>query len=308
MPSATPPGSPTDSSPPSVDAARVYRDYSQAELDAQYNQATLVPDISGYLDAWNTGSARVRKAQACRLSVPYGEGPAETLDIFPAENGADGTPVMLFIHGGAWKALSKDSFSYPAGPFAAAGAAWVATDFSLLPEVSLDEQVRQNRAALAWLWRNARSFGGDPERLYLCGHSSGAHVGGALVQDGWRERAGLPEDVIEGAVLVSGIYDLEPVRLSARNDYMNLDEIAARRLSPIHNIPGRMPKLALFWGSGELDEFRRQPRAFAEALWAGGHRVEAMEIAGANHFDMADGFADSRSAILRSCLGMMGLL
>ena len=305
MPSATPPGSPTD--PPAA-SAPVYRGYSQAELDAQYDQSTLVPDISGYLDAWDTESARVRKAQACRLAVPYGGRPAETLDIFPAENGADGVPVMLFIHGGAWRALSKDSFSYPAEPFAAAGAAWVAADFSLLPDASLDEQVRQNRAALAWLWRNARTFGGDPDRLYVCGHSSGAHVGGALVQDGWRARAGLPEDAIKGAVLVSGMYDLEPVRLSARNDYVRLDEVAVRRLSPIHNIPERLPALALFWGSGELDEFRRQSRAFAEALWARGHRAEAMEIAGANHFDMADGFADSRSAILRSCLGMMDLL
>lgn len=300
-----PPDNPSDS-PDSP--APVYRAYSQSELDAQYNQATLVPDIGGFLDAWNAESARVRDSQPCRRSVPYGDGPAETLDIFPAENGPGGVPVMLFIHGGAWRALSKDSFSYPAGPFAAAGAAWVAADFSLLPEASLDEQVRQNRAALAWLWRNARSFGGDPDRLYVCGHSSGAHVGGALVQDGWRTRAGLPEDVIKGAVLVSGMYDLEPVRLSARNDYVRLDEAAVQRLSPIHNIPDRLPALALFWGSGELDEFRRQSRVFAEALWTRGHRAEAMEIAGANHFDMADGFADSRSAILRSCLGMMGLL
>ncbi len=301
-------GSPTESVAPAAQAAPVYRGYSQAELDAQYNQATLVPDVSGYLEAWDTESARVRESQDCRLSVPYGDGPAETLDIFPAENGAGGVPVMLFIHGGAWKALSKDSFSYPAAPFAAAGAAWVAADFSLLPDASLDEQVRQNRAALAWLWRNARSFGGDPHRLYVCGHSSGAHVGGALVQDGWRARAGLPEDAIKGAVLVSGMYDLEPVRLSARNEYVRLDEVAVRRLSPIHNVPERLPALALFWGSGELDEFRRQSRAFAETLWARGHRAEAMEIAGANHFDMADGFADDRSAILRSCLGMMGLL
>lgn len=302
---------PNDSTGPTASAAPsapVYRGYSQAELDAQYNQATLVPDIGGYLDAWNGESARVRDSLPCRLSVPYGDGPAETLDIFPAENGAAGAPVMLFIHGGAWRALSKDSFSYPATPFAAAGAVWVAVDFSLLPDVNLDEQVRQNRAALTWLWRNVRSFGGDPDRLYICGHSSGAHVGGTLVQNGWRRRADLPEDVIKGAVLVSGLYDLHPVRLSARNDYVNLDEVAARRLSPIHNIPERLPALALFWGSGELDEFRRQSRAFAETLWARGHRAEAMEIAGANHFDMADGFADSRSAILRSCLGMMGLL
>ena len=302
------PDTPSETPASPAPEVKVYRGYSQAELDAQYNQATLVPDISGYLDAWDGESAQVRDSQDCRLSVPYGDGPAETLDIFPAENGADGVPVMLFIHGGAWRALSKDSFSYPAAPFAAAGAAWVVADFSLLPEVSLDEQVRQNRAALAWLWRNARSFGGDPGRLYVCGHSSGAHVGGTLIQDGWRARAGLPEDVIKGAVLVSGMYDLEPVRLSARNDYVRLDEVAARRLSPVHNIPERLPALALFWGSGELDEFRRQSRAFAEALWARGHRAEAMEIADANHFDMADGFADSRSAILRSCLGMMGLL
>ncbi len=291
--------------PPS---APVWLDYSQAELDAQYDQTTLVPDTAPWRDSWAAESARVRAALPCRLSVPYGPSPAETLDIFPAANGEDGVPVMLFVHGGAWKALSKDSFSFPAEPFVAAGAAWVASGFSLVPAVGLDEQVRQNRAALAWLWRNARSFGGDPDRLYVCGHSSGAHVAATLVQDGWRAAAGLPEDVVKGAVLVSGMYDLEPVRLSARNAYLGLDEAAAHRLSPIRHIPERLPAIALFWGSGELAEFRRQPRAFAEALWALGHRADAMEIGGANHFDMASGFADTRSAILRSCLGTMGLL
>lgn len=286
----------------------VYLNYSQAELDAQYNQRTLVPDITPYREMWRAESARVRSILECRLDVPYGDGPDEKLDIFPAENGPDGVPVMLHVHGGAWRSLSKDELSFPAERFVNAGAAWIATDFSLVPDVPLAEQVRQNRAALAWVYDNARSFGGDRDRIFVCGHSSGAHVAGTLVQDNWRTAAGLPEDVIKGAVLASGIFDLEPVRLSARNGYVRLDEETATRLSPIHNIPERLPPLALFWGAGELDEFRRQSRHFAETLWSREYQVEAMEIAGANHFDLSAGFADPNSPILRSSLAMMDLM
>jgi len=285
----------------------VYLDYSQAELDAQYNQSTLVPDISRYRDRWQAESARVRDTLPCQLSVPYGSGANETLDIFPVASG-EPAPVMMHIHGGAWRSLSKESVSFPAERFSAAGGIWVAVDFDLVPSVSLDEQVRQNRAALAWLWRNAASFGGDPDRLYICGHSSGGHVGGCLVQDGWRADFGLPEDVIKGAVLVSGMYDLEPVRLSARNDYVHLDDDAVRRLSFLHNIPDRLPPLSLFWGEGELDEFRRQSRHCAETLWAMDREVEAVRVNGANHFDLSFGFADPDHPILRSCLGMMDLM
>lgn len=288
--------------------APVYLTYSQAELDAQYNQGTLVPDITPYRERWAAESARVRDALPCQLDVPYGDGLDEKLDIFPAENGPNGVPVMLYVHGGAWRALSKNESSFPAECFTNAGAAWVATDFTLVPAGTLAEQVRQNRAALTWLWNNARSFGGDPNRIYVAGHSSGAHVAATLVQDNWRRSAGLPEDVIKGAVLVSGMYDLEPVRLSARNDYLELDELTAARLSPIRNIPERLPPLALFWGAGELDEFRRQPRHFAETLWSREYEAEAAEISDANHFDLSFGFADPKSPILRTSLGMMGLM
>ena len=286
----------------------VYLTYSQAELDAQYNQATLVADITPYRERWAAESARVRSALTCQLDVPYGSGTDEKLDIFPAEDEPDGAPIMLFIHGGAWRSLSKDDFSFPAECFTNAGAAWVSTDFSLLPDAPLSEQVRQNRAALSWLWENARSFGGDPDRIYVAGHSSGAHVAGTLLQDNWRRSAGLPENVIKGAVLVSGMFDLEPVRLSARNEYVRLDELTAARLSPVRNIPERLPPLALFWGAGELDEFRRQSRHFAETLWSREYEAEAVEISDANHFEMSYGFADPKSPILRTSLGMMDLM
>ncbi len=295
------------SDPDPNDSVPVYLDYTQAELDAQYDQSTLVSDIDEYRYQWMEQSARVREMLNCRLSVSYGDGANEKLDIFPVASGGP-APIMMFIHGGAWKALSPDSFSFPAERFNSAEAIWVTAGFDLLPSVSLDEQVRQNRAALAWLWRNAASFGGDPNRLFVSGHSSGGHVGSCLIQGGWRAEEGLPEDIIKGAVLVSGMYDLEPVRLSARNDYVRLDRTAVRRLSFLHNIPDRLPPLSLFWGEGELQEFRRQSRHCAETLWSMDYEVEAVRVGGANHFDLAFGFADPDSPILRSCLGMMGLM
>ena len=307
MPSAIPPGSPTDPPDPSEP---VYRDYSQAELDAQYNQATLVPDVSGYLDAWNAESARVRESQACRLSVPYGDGPDETLDIFPADNG-DGTcvPIMLFIHGGAWRALSKDSFSYPAAPFATAGATWVAADFALLPDIEPGRTGAPEPGGAGPGCGATRAA----SAAIRTGSISAAIPPAPMSAARWSRTAGAPGPACPKTRSRARCWSAVCTtwsRCACRRATTMSDSMRSQHggLSPIHNIPDRLPALALFWGSGELDEFCRQSRAFAEALWARGHRAEAMEIAGANHFDMADGFADDRSAILRSCLGMMGLL
>lgn len=283
----------------------VYGGYTQAELNDQYDQRTLVPDLSAYVKFWRDGTQRARRELDCVTDVSYGPSAAERLDIYrPAGAGA---PVHVYLHGGAWRALGTDESGFPALHLVPAGACYVALNFATIPDASLEEMIRQARAALAWVYRNIAGHGGDPERIFISGHSSGAHMAAMLLADGWRAAAGLPESLIKGAVLVSGPYDLEPVRLSARNDFLHLDKAAARRMSPIHNLPPSRPPLFVGWGDGELDEFRRQGRAFADACIAAGFEVSAAEIANCNHFDASNAFAEPEKPVVPAALAQMGL-
>lgn len=287
----------------------VYGNYDQAELDRQYNQSTLVPDNSAYRARKISESKRVRALLDCDLDVSYGPASDEVLDIFPAgdKGGDNGAPIMMFIHGGAWKNGHKDDISYPAESFVARGVTYIGVNFSLVGDVTLDEQIRQNRAALAWLYNNAASFGGDRDRIYVSGHSSGGHVTGMMVVTDWEGEWGLPMDLLKGAVPASGMYDLEPVRLSWRNEYLKLDEAGALRNSSIHHIPERGIPLVMAYGSGELDEFQRQSREFAAAWRAKGHSCELIEMPGLNHFDLNQEFNNPDGPILKATFEMMSV-
>lgn len=282
----------------------VFNGYTQAELDRQYDQRSLVPDLAPYLKVWADGTARARTTLDVVQGVSYDPHPAARLDLYGRGDGT--APVVLYYHGGAWRGLNLDHSGFAAPAIVAAGALFLAVDFALVPAEPLGEQVRQARAAAAWAWRHAADYGGDPMRLFVIGHSSGGHLVGTLVSGGWHDDFDVPEDIVTGALACSGSYDLEPVRLSARNDYLKLTAAEARRLSPIAHIQrDTAPPLALFWGAGELDEFRRQGRAFAEAWRAAGHWVAAEEVAGHNHFDMSNAFGDPASPVIRAVLDMI---
>lgn len=284
---------------------KVWLDYDQKELDDQYNQRTLVPNFEEYGNHNAAESERVRKLLECRLDVPYGPSEDEALDIFPV--GADGAPVVVYIHGGAWTRSHKDFASYQAEAFVGAGANYVSVNFSLAPKVTLDEMVRQNRAAIKWVYENTGSFGADPGKLFVAGHSSGAHLTGMMVVTDWAGDWGLPADVIKGALACSGMYELTPVRLSARNDYVKLDEDAARRNSSILQIRETMPPMVIGYGEGDQKEFRRQSKEFATALREGGHSVQEFDLPGLNHFDVGQLYDKPDSPILKAMFGIMGL-
>src|SRR5262249_20613630 len=142
-------------------------------------------------------------------------------------------PIHVFVHGGAWRSLSKHESAFAAEIFVRAGAHFVALDFGLLPVVPLERMVAQVKSALAWLARNAAKFDGDAERIFVSGHSSGAHLAAAAITGDWVADFGLPRDLVKGALLVSGLYELEPVRRSARNAYVGIDEGDVAALSPI---------------------------------------------------------------------------
>jgi arylformamidase len=286
-------------------AFRDWRELSQQELDDNYNQNSLVPDNGPYKERKVRESEKARATLKCILDVPYGPTLKEKLDIFPAAQ--KGAPIQIFIHGGAWKSGNKSEVSYPAPVFHAAGANFIAVNFASVPDVMIEEQVRQCRAAIAWTYRNAASFGGDPERIFISGHSSGGHVTGMMVVTDWVGVYGLPADIIKGAAPVSGMYDLEPVRHSWRNTYLHLDEERAQALSAIHQIPATRIPLVIGVGSGELPEFQRQNHAFVDAWRAAGQDCEFLVVEGKNHFDMGAEFGDPDSPIIKAILRQMKL-
>ena len=284
---------------------KVWLDYTQEELDYKYNQRALALDFQVYLDRYDTDSKRARATLACRRDIAFGPSEDENLDIFTTDK--PDAPVVVFIHGGAWMRQSKEMVSYPAEAFVAAGAHYVAVNFGLVPAVTLDEQVRQARASIAWVYRNAQSFGADPEQLYVVGHSSGAHVAGMTIVTDWDTGYDLPRNVIKGAMSYSGMYELEPVRLSSRNEYMHLDHAAVDRNSSIRRIPSDGPPLIIGSGGGEHEEFQRQSKEFAEAWRAAGLSCREINLPGFHHFAVSFEFVRPGSEPLAAMLELMKL-
>jgi arylformamidase len=284
----------------------VFLDYDQAELDRQYDQRAWAPNAVEVVRRYTENSDRVR----ARLGEPdvfaYGPSAAETLDLYrcPKAN----APIHVFIHGGAWRLLGKRDSAFAAETFVHAGAHFIALDFALLPSVTLSEMVAQVRRGVAWIHQNAARFGGDPARLHISGHSSGGHLAACVAVTDWVREHDLPGDVVKSAVLASGIYDLLPVRLSARNDYVKLDASTEQVLSPIRHLRHFTGKAHVACGARESDEFKRQSHALAAALDPFQLAAPLAEHAGLNHYEVADTLADSHGGLGRAALGLMDLL
>ncbi|MGH6988885.1 MAG: alpha/beta hydrolase, partial [Stellaceae bacterium] len=263
----------------------VFRDYDQVALDAAYDQTFWAANRDELLASYADASARCRDRLGPPLHFAYGPTPAEGLDVFRAAS--DRAPVMIFVHGGAWRGGAAADYAFPAEMFVAAGVHYVALDFAAAPDVGGDLRVMasQVQRAILWLHDNAERFGGEPERLYLAGHSSGAHLAAVALTADWRA-LGAPPDIVKGGVLVSGMYDLHPVRLSSRSRYVAFDDNMVQRLSPIRHVDRLSAPLTVAWGSRESPEFIRQGRDFAAAVNAAAKPVEVLVAEGTNHFEM----------------------
>jgi arylformamidase len=283
----------------------VFRDYDQAELDRQYDQRAWAPNAIELINRYGADSAAVRKRIGEPETYDYGDTRAESLDLFRTHRA--GAPIHVFIHGGAWRLLSARDSAFPAETFARAGAHYVALDFAQLSIVALDQMVDQVRSAVAWLYRHADQLGADRNRIFVSGHSSGAHLAAAVATTDWKARFGLPQDVVKGALCCSGIYELEPVRLSARNDYVQLDAGLVETLSPIRHVANLRCPIAVGVGERESDEFKRQAREFAAVIARHGVPVEVFEGAGLNHFEIVTTLASPAGLLGRIALHQMGL-
>jgi arylformamidase len=285
---------------------KIYLDYTQEELDQQYEHRSIVPDGDEFIARNAADSANVRVTANGQFDVAYGPDPDQLLDIYPA--GRDGlSPVVVFFHGGRWSRGGKESNIECFATYNAAGVHFVSVGFTLIPNITMDGLVGQCRDAIAWLWHNAKTFGGDPERLFVMGKSSGAHLAGMMVTTDWQAERRVPRDVIKGGLLVSGMYDLEPVRLSFRNGFLHLDEEMAMRNSPIHHIPDNGCPLVIGFGSLETDEFQRQGRAFAAAWGERGLSCQLVPVEGRHHYSINAVLSDPDGDLVTPFLKNMGM-
>jgi arylformamidase len=301
----------TDTAMPAATRAKgpvVWLGMDQTELDNAYDQAVYAsnqPLVHARMAAAN------KRAQA-RLGAPrrfqYGATEIESVDVYTGRN--SNAPINVYVHGGAWRNGRSADFAAMAEPIVNAGGHSVIVDFNNIDDVdgNLMTMAKQVRSAVAWVYNNAQTFGGDPDRIYVTGHSSGGHLSGCVVTTDWANDFGLPKDVVKGAVLVSGMYDLKPVRLSKRSKYVNFTDEIERELSAIRHLDRLDCPLVVAHGTQETPEFQRQAREFAAAVKTAGKPVRFIVAEGYNHFEIRETIANPYGLMGRMVLEQMKLV
>lgn len=300
------PQSPTPAAAAKPKGPKVWLDLDQAELDAAYDQSVYAPNQRQITGRYATNSEITRQRLGNPERRAYGKAVVEGLDIFRAK--ARKAPILVFVHGGAWRSgLAKD-YAYLAETFVAAGAHVVIPDFSPVQDFAgnLLPMADQVRRAVAWTYKNAASFGGDPGRLFISGHSSGGHLAGVLLTTDWTTM-GLPRDAIKAGLCCSGMFDLKPVRLSARSSYVKFTDEMENALSAARHLDKLVAPAIIAYGSLETPEFQRQARDFAAQLKAAGKPHELIRAEGYNHFEIIETLASPHGILGRAMLQRMKL-
>jgi arylformamidase len=284
----------------------IWLDYDQHDMDEMYDQSVFAFNQKAVLarsDANNViATATIGKSER----FAYGSDPIEGIDVWKTRR--PNAPVLIYIHGGSWQSGRSADFALYAEPYVNAGAHFVSVDFTNVRETKGDlfPLVDQCRRAVAWTYRNAAKFGGDPERLYLCSRSSGSHLAGCVVLTDW-DKLGVPRTVLKGAVMGSGMYDLKPVRMSARSKFVKFTDEMEHELSAMRHIDRVHTPLVLAIGTLETPEFQRQSRDFAAALTKAGKPVEVIVGQHYNHFEVGDTIGHPYQLIGRALMKMMNL-
>jgi arylformamidase len=285
----------------------VFLNYDQVELDAAYDQDFYAPLGAQVRARYKTNSEAVRERLGQPLRESYGPTEVEKLDVYKTSHA--NAPVFVFIHGGAWLGGSASDYGFSAELFVNAGVHYVVLDFIAIKAANGDLRVMadQVRRAVAWTYRNAASFGGDPNRLYVGGHSSGGHLCGVTLVTDWSKNFGLPPDIIKGGLCMSGMYDMKPVRLSKRGNYVHFNDDMEDKMSSLRHLDLLRAPVIVTYGTYETPEFQRQNRDFAAAVKALGKPVELVAAPNYNHFEMNETLANPYGPNGRAALALMKL-
>lgn len=271
--------------------APVYRNLDQSNLDAEYNIRARIPDHPEISRKWAADSERVRSAlgDRARIDIPFGPERLQKLDLFLAKQPK--APLLVFIHGGYWRAQDKSEFSYVAEPYVAHGINVAVINYRLAPHVTMDDIVADVRTSIAFLYKNSEDYGYAKDRIFVSGSSAGGHLTVMSLTTDWKA-FGLIADVVKGGCALSGLYELEAIRLCYLNKEIGLDKPTAEHNSPILHLPKMSSSLILSVGGAESAEFHRQQADFAQAWRDAGLTCAIVDQDGGHHFDMIDRFAD----------------
>jgi arylformamidase len=279
--------------------------YDPAWLDAQYNNRARVPEHPQVFARWAEASALSRDRMSRRLDLRYGQGEHETLDVFPSPRA--NAPVLVFIHGGYWRSLDNSDHSFVAPSFNARGAMVVVANYDLCPAVTIDAIALQLTRALAFVWRHAALYGGDPGRIVVAGHSAGGHLAAMLACCDWKavDRE-LPQRLLSGVLSVSGLFDLDPLcHAPFLQDDLRLTPAAAKALSPAFFPRPSVPLVSLV-GADESEEFLRQNQIIRER-WGEAAVPVCETVPGCNHYTVLHELADPTSSVHAHALSLLGM-
>jgi arylformamidase len=283
--------------------SEAWRSWSLAQREREYSPSSCAPASAAIIAEYASRSRQAERNLPCQKNLRWGDGPNETFDFFPAA--CPDAPLLLFIHGGYWQELSKNDSLFVAPDCVANGIAYAAIDYTLAPRASIGAIVDQCRRAVASLHRQAATLGFEHRRLFVAGSSAGAHLAAMLLVRGWHETYGVGEDVIAGAVLLSGICDLAPLIGTYIDAPLHLTFADVTALSPIRLPHGRPVPAIVAWGEFETGEFKRQSRDYAEKLRVEGFPVSEFETTGTNHVDVVFGLADRTTTLGRATLKLI---
>jgi acetyl esterase/lipase len=274
----------------------LYLGMDRAQLDAAYNNTAAVPERDAIVADWAARSARVRREIAGHLDLAYGDTPRERLDLFLASDPQ--APTLVFIHGGYWQMneIVKESFAFFAEALLPLGINLAVIEYTLAPAARLDRIVDEVRRSVRWLAEHLAEYGADPRQLYVAGHSAGGHLTAMTMP--------LPE--VRGGIAISGIYDLEPIRLNYLNEKLGLDVADAERNSPVRHLPPAAGELVVAYGSRELPELCRQSIEYARAWTERGLPGHLLPVNSADHFTILDSLARAEGALTRALLTLLG--
>ncbi|MFI5131236.1 MAG: alpha/beta hydrolase [Chitinophagales bacterium] len=296
----------------------VYKQYDQAALDRQYNNRLQVPDFARHLDRWESLSRQTEKEFSSIRDISYGKLLREKLDIYPSPQPLSKT--LIFIHGGYWHKSGKEDVQFIAKAFRAYNITIVLINYPLAPAVSIDQLSTSCREAVNWVYKNISAFNGDPDQLYVAGHSAGGHLAAMLLttapitpasylpagghgREG-EDRFDLAPDVIKGVCTISGLFNLIPIYLSDINQALNMDKATALRNSPVNLLPATQCPLAITVGRNETDEFLDQSNELY-ARWKESIPVKMLQIEGLNHYSILETMLDPVSSLHKVVRGVM---
>ena len=285
----------------------VFMDYDQVELDAAYDQSYYEPLDGQTYARLVSNSEGARTRLGVPRQVAYGPTEIEKLEIFRTNR--EKAPIFVFIHGGNWFLQKAFNFGYAAEMLIKAGAHYVVPDFASVKDVGGDLTVMatQVRRAIAWVYKNAATFGGDPDRICIGGHSSGGHLCGVALVTDWETDFGVPSTIVKGGLCISGMYELTPVRLSWRRTYVNFTDATVESMSSLRHIDKIVAPVIVAYGSLETPDFQRQSREFAAALRKAGKPVDLIEGKNYTHSAMCKSFGHPYGPAGRAALAMMNL-